>query len=283
MWDPRASLEVFVGYLTTHKIASVSFKENTSKNEQPNKKQGNRHQRYKNKTICAKSIDNRLQICYYFNIRTFCFKVKLLVGEYMGKKRTDRYSGIVEYINQYYAENMRYPSVRDIVAGTGVPLSSVHRYLKEMDENGVLQYDGRRSINTTEMGMESPSRYMKVLGYVECGEGQEEEESVIEYIRMPESIVGKGEFFALIEKGESMIDAGIYPGDYVIVRQQNTADVGDYVVALYEGKNNLKLLQKEDDKYILSSCNKDKEMFPDIYPEDLKIQGVAVCVTHKLK
>lgn len=37
MWDPRASLEVFVGYLTTHKIASVSFKENTSKNEQPNK------------------------------------------------------------------------------------------------------------------------------------------------------------------------------------------------------------------------------------------------------
>ena len=201
----------------------------------------------------------------------------------MGKKRTDRYSGIVEYINQYYAENMRYPSVRDIVAGTGVPLSSVHRYLKEMNDNGVLQYDGRRSINTTEMRMERPSRYMKVLRYVACGEGQEEDESVTEYIRMRESIVGKGEFFALIAKGESMIDAGIYPGDYVIVRQQNTADVGDYVVALYEGKNNLKLLQKEDDKYILSSCNKDKEMFPDIYPEDLKIQGVAVCVTHKLK
>ena len=76
----------------------------------------------------------------------------------MGKKRTDRYSGMVEYINQYYADNMRYPSVRDIVAGTGVPLSSVHRYLKEMNENGVLQYDGRRSINTSEMGMESPSR-----------------------------------------------------------------------------------------------------------------------------
>ena len=100
---------------------------------------------------------------------------------------------------------------------------------------------------------------------------------------MPESIVGKGEFFALIEKGESMIDAGIYPGDYVIVRQQNTADVDDYVVALYEGKNNLKLLQKEDDKYVLRSCNKDKETYPDIYPDDLKIQGVAVCVTHKLK
>ncbi len=200
----------------------------------------------------------------------------------MGKKRTERYSGIVEYINQYYAENMRYPSVRDIVAGTGVPLSSVHRYLKEMNENGVLQYDGRRSINTTEMGMESPSRYMKVLGYVACGEGQEEEETVIEYIRMPESIVGKGNFFALIAKGESMIDAGIHPGDYVIVRQQKGANDGDYVVALYEGKNNLKQLIKEDGRYILRSCNEDKETYPDIYPEDLQIQGVAVCVTHKL-
>lgn len=207
----------------------------------------------------------------------------MIVGELMAKKKTDRYSGIVKYINQYYAENMRFPSVRDIVVGTGVPLSSVHRYLKEMNENGVLQYDGRRSINTIEMGMESPSRYMKVLGYVACGEGQEEEETVIEYICMPESIVGKGNFFALIAKGESMIDAGIHPGDYVIVRQQNTADVGDYVVALYEGKNNLKLLQKEDDKYILRSCNRDKEMYPDIVPEDLQIQGVAVCVTHKLK
>ena len=207
----------------------------------------------------------------------------MIVGELMAKKKTDRYSGIVKYINQYYAENMRFPSVRDIVAGTGVPLSSVHRYLKEMNENGVLQYDGRRSINTTEMGMESPLRYMKVLGYVACGEGQEEEETVIEYIRMPESIVGKGNFFALIAKGESMIDAGIHPGDYVIVRQQNTADVGDYVVALYEGKNNLKKLAKENDKYILRSCNKDKEMYPDIVPDDLQIQGVAICVTHKLK
>ena len=209
--------------------------------------------------------------------------IRKKADEFMGKKRTERYSGIVEYINRYYAEHMRYPSVRDIVAGTGVPLSSVHRYLKEMNENGVLEYDGRRSINTTEMGMESPSKYMKVLGYVACGEGQEEEESIIEYIRMPESIVGKGDFFALIAKGESMIGAGIYPGDYVIIRQQNTADVGDYVAALYEGKNNLKLLQKENNTYILRSCNEDKESYPDIYPEDLQIQGVAVCVTHKLK
>ena len=66
------------------------------------------------------------------------------------------------------------------------------------------------------------------------------------------------------------------------MRQQKTADCGDYVVALCEGKNNLKLLAKEDGRYILRSCNDDKESYPDIYPEDLQIQGVAVCVTHKL-
>ena len=201
----------------------------------------------------------------------------------MGKKRTERYSGIVEYINQYYAENMRYPSVRDIVAGTGIPVSTVHRYLNDMKESGEIEYNGRRSISTAQTEMESPSKYMKVLGYVACGEGQEEEETVIEYIRMPESIVGKGNFFALIAKGESMIDVGIHPGDYVIVRQQNTAEIGDYIVALYEGKNNLKQLIKENGRYILRSCNEDKETYPDIYPEDLQIQGVAVCVTHKLK
>ena len=66
--------------------------------------------------------------------------------------------------------------------------------------------------------------------------------AVIEYIRMSVSLIGKGEFFALVATGESMEDVGIHFGDYVVIRKQNTAD---------------------------------------IYPE-LQIQGVAVSVTHKL-
>jgi repressor LexA len=200
----------------------------------------------------------------------------------MARRNPEWYSIIYNYVNRYYAEQSKYPSVRDITAGTGISVSTVHRCLTDMKERGEIVYNGRRNISTAQTEMESPSKYMKVLGYVACGEGQEEEETVIEYIRMPESIVGKGNFFALIAKGESMIDAGIYPGDYVIVRQQKGANDGDYVVALYEGKNNLKQLIKEDGRYILRSCNEDKETYPDIYPEDLQIQGVAVCVTHKL-
>lgn len=65
---------------------------------------------------------------------------------------------------------------------------------------------------------------MPVIDYVACGPGEVEEEHLIEYIRMPESMVGQGEFFALIAKGYSMVDAGIKKSDYVIVRRQRTAD-----------------------------------------------------------
>ena len=191
---------------------------------------------------------------------------------------------IVQFIDDYYHKYFVIPSVREIASGTGISVSTVHRCLRAMKENGELEYSGRRSVHTKRMEMETNHHAMPVLGYVACGEGQEETEEVIEYIRMPESLIGKGEFFALIAKGESMIDAGVHPGDYVIIRKQNTADIGDIVVALDQGVNNLKVLGFDTKKkaYFLRSCNEDKERYSDIYPEELQIQGVAVCVTHKL-
>lgn len=147
---------------------------------------------------------------------------------------------ILDFINEYYGSYGETPTVRDIAAGTGIAVTSVHRYLSAMKEDGELEYNGRRSVSTRRMEMEQVAHAMPALGYVACGEGQEETEQVIEYIRMPESLVGKGEFFALIAKGESMIDAGIHPGDYVMIRKQNTADIGDIVVALDGGSTTLK-------------------------------------------
>ena len=198
--------------------------------------------------------------------------------------RNEAKSTIVEYIDQYYSNYRAIPSVRDIAAGTGISVSTVHRCLKDMKENGELEYRGRRSVSTQRIEMEGRHPAMAVLGYVACGEGQEETEEIIEYIRMPESLIGQGEFFALIAKGESMVDAGIAPGDYVVIRKQNTAEVGDIVVALDQGVNNLKVLgyNKKRERYFLRSCNEDRERFRDIYPEELQIQGVAVCVSKKL-
>ena len=83
---------------------------------------------------------------------------------------------------------------------------------------------------------------------------------------MPESLVGKGDLFALIAKGESMIDAGIYPGDLVIVRRDKKAEIGDIVVALLAGMNNLKVLGFDNKlhRYVLKSCHPRHQKYPDI-------------------
>ena len=140
----------------------------------------------------------------------------------MRRKDESKKPIIVDYINEFFYEHDKIPTVREIVNGTGIPLSTVHRYLVDMQEKGELTYNGYRSARTKEMSEVSPIHGIAVLGTVACGPGQEEEQRFIETIRMPESLVEKGDYFALIAKGESMIGAGIFPGDYVFVKRQHT-------------------------------------------------------------
>ena len=203
----------------------------------------------------------------------------------MRPKLNERKAVISSYIQEFFLENDRLPSERDIASGTGIPPASVHRFLVEMRESGEISFDGWRSARTEALQHVSPKSILPVLGYVACGPGEEEEEQFIEYIHMPECMVGTGDFFALIAKGESMVDAGVHPGDYVIVRRQQTAENGNVVVALLEGKNNMKVFICDDNQVILRSCNEEKtEDYPDIIvgeDEELRIQGLAVGVYHK--
>ena len=188
----------------------------------------------------------------------------------MRPKMNSRKEVIAQFVTAYYEQHDRFPSEKNIVDATGIPAGSVHRYLNEMKESG--EHVSGKNI-------------MRVLGFVACEPGQEEEERFIEYIHMPECMVGKGECFALIAKGESTIGAGIHPGDYVIVRRQQTARPGDLIIALSDGKNNLKklALDEKNQKYIMQSCNPDKEAFPDIIVDELQIQGIAIGVYHNLE
>ena len=118
-----------------------------------------------------------------------------------------------------------------------------------------------------------------------CGPGDQEEENILEYIRIPEQLEGKGEFYALIAKGHSMTDAGVDEGDYVIVQKQDTARPGDIVVALYDGGlSNLKELRYDEEqrRYCLYSRNADQKTYAPIYVNELQVQGVAVSVVHSL-
>ena len=83
---------------------------------------------------------------------------------------------IAEYIDKHFCEHDEIPSVRDIVEGTGIPLSTVHRYLISMREDGSLDYSGRRTARTKMMEDAAPIHALQVLGTVACGPGQEEEQ-----------------------------------------------------------------------------------------------------------
>lgn len=112
-----------------------------------------------------------------------------------------------------------------------------------------------------------------------------EEEYVEDYVNLPASLFGKGEFYILRAKGDSMVDAGIDEGDLVVIRKQQTAAEGDIVVALdEESRNTLKRLGGFDDEgnVILEYMN--QEVYPDkiITVKELIVQGVAEHVIKKL-
>ena len=104
-----------------------------------------------------------------------------------------RKAQILDFVRQYYFTHDRLPSERDITEGTGIPAGSVHRCLVEMRESGELSRDGgRRGARPEELRRVICKNIMPVLGTVACGPGQEEELRFIEYIHMPECLVGKG-------------------------------------------------------------------------------------------
>ena len=111
----------------------------------------------------------------------------------MRRKDESKKPIIADFINAFYYEHDKVPSVREIVEGTGIPLSTVHRYLVDMQEKGKLSYNGYRSARTKEMSEVSPIHGIAVLGTVACGPGQEEEQRFIETLRMPETLVEKGD------------------------------------------------------------------------------------------
>ena len=186
---------------------------------------------------------------------------------------------ISAFVNEYFHEKRSSPSVGTIAKAMGIARSSAYRYLVAMDEKGLISYDGH-TIETPQID-KSVSGYFSapIVGSVQCGDPETEEEHVEEYVSLPESIFGKGEFYILRASGDSMVDAGIEDKDLVVIRKQDSASVGDIVVALDENnQNTLKTfdgIDEESGYAILKYENKKK--YPDkvICVRELIVQGVA--------
>ena len=195
----------------------------------------------------------------------------------MRSKSPELMGAIKEFVNKYYREHHTVPSTQTIGAAVGVTRNTVYRYLVEMNERGMLQYD--KAIKSTEQMTKCKTGYFSapVVGSIRCGDPESEEALVEEYVSLPESIFGKGQFYLLRAKGDSMIDAGIEEDDLIVIQIQHEADEGDIVVALDpDGQNTLKRFGGFDGEFYLLEYMNEKR-----YPGKVErvtsfaVQGVA--------
>lgn len=186
---------------------------------------------------------------------------------------------ILKFVNKYYQENRVAPTIIQVSEGVGVPRSTTHRYLQELSKRGMLEYD--RGILSAPQSAKMKTAYISapLVGSIQCGSPEEEEEFVEEYVSLPVSLFGKGEFYILRAKGDSMVDAGIEEDDLIVIERNCPAKIGDIVVALDpDNQNTLKRyggFDKTEQRYILKYENEAKYPGEEIKVKNFMVQGVA--------
>lgn len=198
----------------------------------------------------------------------------------MRTMKEENYSLILRFIEEYSNARGVSPSIYDIADGTGIPKSTVTRYISALEERGQLRRESRRGLVLGETNEQSTR--VPLLGSVACGIPKLAEENIESYMRLPVALFGKGPFFLLRAWGDSMINAGIDDGDLVLIRAQNTANPGQIVVALVGDEATLKRYYPEPLQRRIRLQPENSEMDP-IYVRSCVIQGVAVKVLKDLE
>ena len=195
----------------------------------------------------------------------------------------ERFTKIRAFIDEYYLDHHKSPTVRDIAAGTGISKTAVQRYLTDMKAHGEIEYNGRRSIETDlSRIMTDITPVARYDSTVSCGLPTEVNVEPAEVLPLPKSLVGDGTFFILTAKGDSMTGIGVDDGDLVIVREQNACKDGDYAVVLVDERETLLktvTYLPDTQAYLLHAENPD---YPDRVERTITIQGVAIKVIKSL-
>ncbi|MCU6708204.1 transcriptional repressor LexA [Paenibacillus sp. J5C_2022] len=183
-------------------------------------------------------------------------------------KVSKRQMAILEFIKQEVREKGYPPSVREIAEAVGLLSSStVHGHLDRLEKKGYIRRDPTkpRAIEILHGDSESnviplPVKQVPIVGKVTAGIPITATENIEDYFPMSTQFVGDNNVFILNVVGDSMIEAGIHNGDYVIVRQQQTANNGDIVVAMTEDDEaTVKTFYKEKDHIRLQPENSTME------------------------
>jgi len=218
----------------------------------------------------------------------------------MAKKESNelnkREKAILKFIEKQIALNSYPPSVREIGKAVGLKsTATVHGYLAKLEEKGYIKKESQkgRTLKLLKGGAEENKNQMSmkefysgkemvevpVIGKITAGAPILAVENVTDTFPIPIDFVGNSESFMLTVRGESMIEAGILDGDYILVKKQNMATNGEIVVALIEDEATVKTFYKEKDHIRLQPEN--STMDPIIVP-DCKILGKVAGVFRKM-
>ena len=203
---------------------------------------------------------------------------------------TPRQRRILEVIRQAVADRGYPPSVREIGEAVGLTSSSsVAHQLKVLQTKGYLRRDPHRpravevlppAAESDDPAQERPTpAYVPVVGRIAAGVPLLAEETVEDVFPLPRDLVGTGTLFLLKVVGDSMIDAAIADGDWVVVRQQPTAENGEIVAALIDNEATVKTYKKKDGHVWLLPHNPRFESIPG---DDALIMGRVVTVLRKV-
>jgi repressor LexA len=200
---------------------------------------------------------------------------------------SDKQIKILQYIKNELTLRGYPPSIREICKAVGLSsTSSVHAHLNTLEEKGYLKKGNNKRralelIDVDDICCNMPKKEIvnvPIIGTVTAGQPILAVENVDDTLPISIDFVGNKDSYVLKVKGESMIEAGILNGDYVVVNQQNTAENGDIVVALIDDAATVKTFYKEKDHIRLQPEN--KSMDP-ILIKDPYILGVVKAVVRK--
>jgi repressor LexA len=188
---------------------------------------------------------------------------------------------VLAFIEQYQEENQRPPTIREIQDHCGFKSPRAVSYILEKLEAArmIIRRAHSRGVQLTKAATSAPGVQLPLFASIPAGSPDQfdasEAPEMLRFIPTTLGISNPGKAFAVRVRGDSMIDAGIFSGD-IVVLEQKEAKPGDIVAALIDGENTLKRLIKEHGHYYLKAEN---EAYPNLEPvEKLETQGVVVSI-----
>lgn len=192
----------------------------------------------------------------------------------MANELTEKQRVIFDYMKSIISDTGFPPTVREVADRFEMTAKGAYDHIKAIEKKGFIKCGQNKSraieILVEKESQSSSSVSVPVLGSIAAGMPILAEENIEEYIDFPKQFVRGSQCFALRVRGDSMIDAGIFDGDFALIRVQNSAENGEIVAALLDGEATLKRFSYKGSDVRLLPAN---EKYKPIVPETLTILG----------